>query len=303
MNQPSPVAPPTAGRSSNRPSVSLGREGRITALTLLKSYYDEEIFQAARAADLRRRPRGERSRHTGLGLPGNEVAVPHLYQIIERGKKSQRLAAIEALAAIRAPTSVGMLVKYFNHFSGEDDVRTAILGALNTIAPSHAQVQELDQAVLVDAHQGEEARRIAIEALVEAGKSAQLARHPATDPALGAGGGLRADAQARPGTARTSPATSWRPAPSVPTCAFIRSRRTAATRPRRAPSGLARACPTSRTGCSSACSGGSAETVRSFLVGLTNFPGRLRFPSRVALELLLAIPFVDVETRCSPETS
>ena len=157
------------------------------------------------------------------GSPGNEVAVPHLYQIIERGKKSQRLAAIQSLAAIRAPTSVGMLIKYFNHFSGEDDVRTAILGALNTIAPSHPQVQELDQAVLVDAHQGEEARRIAVEALVEAGKTALLLDTlPRTPPSVQEAAFTRMLNAAARSCPRLHAATSWRPAPSAPTCASTR---------------------------------------------------------------------------------
>ena len=170
MNAPSPAARIPAERTPASP----GREGRVTAIALLKNYYDEEIFnllvKPMYDADLAVSEAAIRA----SGSPGNEVARDHLFKIIESGRKSQRLAAIQSLADIRAPTSVGMLIKYFNHFSGEDDVRTAILGALNTIAPSHPQVQELDQAVLVDARQGDEARRRAVEALVEAEKHALL---------------------------------------------------------------------------------------------------------------------------------
>ena len=170
MKAPSPAARIPAERTP----ASFGREGRVTAITLLKNYYDEEIFnllvKPMYDADLAVSEAAIRA----SGSPGNEVARDHLFKIIESGKKSQRLAAIQSLTDIRAPTSVGMLIKYFNHFSSEDDVRTAILGALNAIAPTSPQVQELDQAVLVDARQSEEARKIAVEALVDAEKDAVL---------------------------------------------------------------------------------------------------------------------------------
>ena len=60
------------------------------------------------------------------GSLGNEIAIPHLYQIVERGKQSQRVAAVQSLTAIRAPSSTAMLVKYFNHFP-EEELRTEIL--------------------------------------------------------------------------------------------------------------------------------------------------------------------------------
>ncbi|MCX7031993.1 MAG: hypothetical protein NTU62_17990 [Spirochaetes bacterium] len=275
MKAPSPAAPIPAERTP----ASLGREGRVTALTLLKSYYDEEIFnllvKPIYDADLAVSEAAIRA----SGSPGNEVAVPHLYQIIERGKKSQRLAAIQSLAAIRAPTSVGMLIKYFNHFSGEDDVRTAILGALNTIAPSHPQVQELDQAVLVDTHQSEEARRIAVEALVEAEKNALLLD--------------------------TLPRTP----PSVQEAAFTRMLRLGGqemldfTKDELAPGPLGaylclytlKAKNQQQNWVLESLQRGPRQTVRSFLLGLAGFQGRLRYPTRV-FRLLLVIPFVDVET-------
>ncbi len=275
MKAPSPAAPIPAERTPT----SLGREGRVTALTLLKSYYDEEIFnllvKPIYDADLAVSEAAIRA----SGSPGNEVAVQHLYKIIELGKKSQRLAAIQSLAAIRAPTSVGMLIKYFNHFSGEDEVRTAILGALNTIAPSHPQVQELDQAVLVDTHQSEEARRIAVEALVEAEKNALLLD--------------------------TLPRTP----PSVQEAAFTRMLRLGGqevpdfTKDELAAGPLGaylclytlKAKNQQQNWVLESLQRGPRQTVRSFLLGLAGFQGRLRYPTRV-FRLLLVIPFVDVET-------
>ncbi len=294
MNQPSPVAPPAAVKTAAPATTVFGREGRITALTLLKSYYDEEIFKLLVRpiydADLAVSEAAIRA----SGSPGNEVAVTHLYQIIERGKKPQRLAAIEALAAIRAPTSVGMLVKYFNHFSGEDDVRTAILAALNSIAPSHAQVQELDQAVLVDTHQGEEARRIAVEALVEAGKAALLLDTlQRTPPAVqeAAFARMLRRGQDLPDFTRDELA----PGPLGAYLCLYTLRADSRDPGQKQPPRPGPSLPYQPNWVLECLQRGQRQTVRSFLLGLTGFPGRLRFPSRV-LKLLLAIPFVDVET-------
>ena len=71
----------------SKTSGALGREGKITALRLLKSFYDEEIFtllvQEFYNSDI-----GVSEAAIGAsGSLGNEIAIPHLYQIIERGKK------------------------------------------------------------------------------------------------------------------------------------------------------------------------------------------------------------------------
>ena len=127
-------------------SVTLGREAKITALTLLKNYYDDEIFsllvKEIYNADLGISEAAIRA----SGSLGNEVAVQHLYQMVERGKQPQRLAAVQSLMAIRAPSSTAMLIKYVNHFP-EEELRTEILRAINTISPTAQQVLELNQAV------------------------------------------------------------------------------------------------------------------------------------------------------------
>src|SRR5208283_3863321 len=88
----------------NAPS-TLSKDAKITALTLLKNYYDEETFtllvKEIYNADLGISEAAIRS----SGSLGNEIAIPHLYQIVERGKKSQRVIAIQSLMAIRAPSS------------------------------------------------------------------------------------------------------------------------------------------------------------------------------------------------------
>ena len=141
-------------------------------------------------------------------------------------------------------------------------MRTAILGALNTIAPTNPQVQELDQAVLVDARQSEEARRIAVEALVDAEKDAVLLEAlPKIEPRRGAGGRVLPDAAARPGAVPDFTNADWsRPARrGLYLCLLCAEGGRAATQAQKqAPSGAEAHLP-ARTGCPSACRRASAR--------------------------------------------
>jgi class 3 adenylate cyclase/HEAT repeat protein len=264
--------------AEKKPAPSLGREGTVTVLTLLKSFYDEEIFtrlvKQFYSTDIAISEAAIRS----SGSLGNEIAIPHLYQIIERGRKSQRIAAVQALAAIRAPSSTGMLIKYFNHFP-EDELRAEILRAINTISPTSPQAQELDQAVYLDPRQSEAVKRIAVEALVEAEKSALLKD--------------------------SLPKAS----PPVQEAAFMKMLQTGG---QEVPDFTGESLSASALGCYlclyavktktpqqnyilEALQKGQRQTVHSFLLSLAQFQGRLRYPTRV-FRLLLIIPYADTET-------
>ena len=145
---------------------TLSREGKITLLSLLKNFYDEEIFKLLVKEFYNSDIAISEAAIRASGSLGNEIAIPHLYQIIERGRKSQRVAAVQALTAIRAPSSTGMMVKYFNHFP-EEELRTEILRGINAISPTAQQVMELNHAVYMDSKQSEAVKRISVEALVE----------------------------------------------------------------------------------------------------------------------------------------
>ena len=264
--------------AERKPTRSLGREGTVTVLTLLKSFYDEEIFthlvKEFYSTDIAISEAAIRS----SGSLGNEIAIPHLYQIIERGRKSQRIAAVQALAAIRAPSSTGMLIKYFNHFP-EDELRAEILHAINTISPTSPQAQELDQAVYLDPRQSEAVKRIAVEALVEAEKHALLKD--------------------------SLPKAS----PPVQEAAFMKMLQTGG---QEVPDFTGESLSASALGCYlclyavkakalqqnyilETLQKGQRQTVHSFLLSLAQFQGRLRYPTRV-FRLLLIIPYADTET-------
>jgi class 3 adenylate cyclase len=257
---------------------TLSREAKITALTLLKNYYDEETFtllvKEIYNADLGISEAAIRA----SGSLGNEIAIPHLYQMVERGKQPQRVAAVQALTAIRAPSSTGMLVKYFSHFP-EDELRTEILRAINTISPTAQQVLELNQAVFADPKQSESVKRIAAEALVEAERYTSLK-------------------EALP-----------KSLPGVQQAAFMKMLQTGSQEVLELPT---EALAPSALGCYlcvytlkaknpqanyilESLQKGDRQTVLAFLVSLSQFQGRLRFPTRV-FRLLLVTPYEDAET-------
>jgi class 3 adenylate cyclase len=257
---------------------TLSRESKITALTLLKNFYDEEVFTLL-VKEIYNSDIGiSEAAIQASGSLGNEIAVQHLYQIIERGKKSQRIAAIKSLMAIRAPSSTGMLIKYFTHFP-EEDLRTEILSAINTISPAAPQVQELNAAVYADPKQSENVKRIAAESLVEAEKYALLKD------------------------------TLPRALPGVQQAAFIKMLQTGSQEVMELPAetlspaarGSYLCVYTLKTRNPQAnyviesLQKGDKQTLLSFLSSLTQFQGRLRYPTRV-FRLLLISPHLGAET-------
>ncbi len=263
------------GTAERNPARTLGREARITAITLLKCFYDEDIFARLVKEMYDADPLVSEAAIQASASLGNEVAVPHLYRIIEHGQRSQRLAAVKALAAIHAPSSTGMLVKYFNHFP-ETDLRTEILAAINLIAPTSQQVTELDRAVLIDPRQSEEAKRVAAEALVE-GERDELLKDllPRASPLV-----LEAVfAKMLQGAAGEPPEVNLERLAPGPLGAWLCLLAVRGKAPQqnwileqlqRAP----------------------RRTLHTFLSRLAGFQGRLRYPTRI-FRLLMVLPYVD----------
>ncbi len=261
-----------------RPAGALSKEARITALTLLKNFYDEDVFNLLVREMYDPDPSISEAAIRSSGSLGNEIAIQHLYQIVEKGRTPQRLAAIQALKAIRAPSSTAMLVKYFNHFP-EEDLRAEILLAINTISPTAQQVMELNGAVYADAKQSEAVKRIAVEAIVES------ERYPLLKDTLP------------------------RALPGVQHAAFMKMLQTGSQEVLELPLGSLSAAALGSYLCVyvlkvktpqgnlvlETLQKGDREVITSFLLSLAHFQGRLRFPTRV-FRLLLVVPYVDAET-------
>jgi class 3 adenylate cyclase/HEAT repeat protein len=256
----------------------LTKDPKITAITLLKNFYDEEVFNLLVKEVYNADTGISEAAIRASGSLGNETAIPHLYKLIEQGKPSQRIAAIQALKAIRAPSSIGMLVKYFTHFSDEE-VRGEILRAITAISPTAAQVQELSQAVYADPRQGEAVKCIAVQALVEAERYPLLKETLTKAPSRVQEAAFAKMLQSGSQEAVEFPPEALSPAAlGCYLCLY-----TLKTKNPQANFVL------------EMLQKGERDTILSFLNSLSQFQGRLRFPTRV-FRLLLVIPYVDAET-------
>jgi class 3 adenylate cyclase/HEAT repeat protein len=265
-------------KRADRLTSELGRESKITVLTLLKNFYEEEIFRLLVKEIYSSDVEVSETAIRASGSLGNEVAIPHLYQMVERGKKPQRIAAIQALAAIKAPSSATTLMKYFTHFP-EEDLRAELLRAVNAISPTADAVQELNQSVFMDPKQGAAVKKIAAEALVE-GERFTLLKDMLP-----------------------------RAAAEVQEAAFIRMLQTGGqevldfTAETLSPTALGcylcvytlKAKSAQQNYILSKLQTGQKQILHPFLLSLTKFQGRLHFPTRV-FRLLLIMPFVDTES-------
>ncbi len=145
-------------------------------LSLLKNYYDEQVFGVLVKDFYNSDPEISLAAIQASGSLGNEVAIPHLYRILEQGSEAQKVAAIRSLAAVNAPSAVERLAKYFTVFPSLQ-IRQELLRALNSISPMHPKVQELNRAVLLEAATSAAFQDTALLGLVEAGDMETVGNH------------------------------------------------------------------------------------------------------------------------------
>lgn len=157
------------GKKLNQKSnPSLSKESKITVLNLLKNFYSESVFNILIKEFYNSDVNISLTAIRASASLGNESAIPHLYRILEHGKNEQKIASIQTLAAINAPSTIEKIAKYFNIFQ-ELDIRREILKAINKISAPHPRARELNKSILLDPK--EKAKKLfsqAIEGLVEA---------------------------------------------------------------------------------------------------------------------------------------
>ena len=90
----------TSKKSDKSEAVSTTIETRITALTLLNSFYDEQIFNILIKDFFNSNMEVSLAAIKASASLGNEAAIPHLCTIIEKGKPVQKNAAIQTLTKI-----------------------------------------------------------------------------------------------------------------------------------------------------------------------------------------------------------
>ncbi|MBN2552980.1 MAG: HEAT repeat domain-containing protein, partial [Spirochaetales bacterium] len=152
-----------------KPKQASTDETRITALTLLKNFYDEQIFSILIEDFYNSNLEVSLAAINASASLGNEAAIDHLHTIIEKGKNVQKKAAINTLTQIRAPSSVGRLVEYFAFFQ-DREIRRELLRSITTIPPMHPKALELCRSLLQDTAGGREYLDIVLPALLEAGE-------------------------------------------------------------------------------------------------------------------------------------
>jgi len=156
-------------KSDQKETASSTNETRITALTLLKSFYDEQIFNILIKDFYNSNGEVSLAAINASASLGNEAAIPHLCTIIEKGKPAQKQAAIRTLTKIKAPSSINRLVEYFTFFQ-DREIRRELLRTITAISPVHPKTLELTRALLQDSAGGQEYFDIVLPALLEAGE-------------------------------------------------------------------------------------------------------------------------------------
>jgi|GEM_PF-1643630 len=156
-------------KSGQKKKTASKNETRITALTLLKNFYDEQIFSLLIKDFFDANVEISLAAINASASLGNEAAIPHLITLIEKGESAQQKAAIQTLTKINAPSSVEQLVKYFSHFQ-DSELRRELLRSTTIISPQHPKTRELTHALLQDTASGQEYLDIVLPALLEAGE-------------------------------------------------------------------------------------------------------------------------------------
>ncbi|MBN1695993.1 MAG: hypothetical protein JW881_00645 [Spirochaetales bacterium] len=151
---------------TKKEEIVFGKESKISILGLLKNYYDDEIFSALIREYYNTDIDISIAAIASSGVIGNEVVIPHLYEIIEKGKPAQRIAAIKTLAGIKAPSSIQRLIEYYGFFHDEA-IRNEIMKSLNTIGPTHKNVGELNRTIFLSPDSNESLKVTVTKALVE----------------------------------------------------------------------------------------------------------------------------------------
>ncbi len=97
---------------------------------------------------------------------GNEIAIPHLHKLIEKGDVRRQLASIKAVSRIMAPSSINMLLKYYELLPS-DEIRLEILRTVNIISPNHKEIINLNKSILSSINDKNEAlNKLALEGLL-----------------------------------------------------------------------------------------------------------------------------------------
>jgi class 3 adenylate cyclase/HEAT repeat protein len=264
--------------------VSLNREAKITVLGLLKNFYDEQIFTILIKEIYNSNLQVSLAAIQGSASIGNEVAIPHLYRMVEHGKVEQKIEAIRSLAAINAPSSIEKLSKYY-HIFPQKEIRLEILKSINRISPMNSKVQQLNRTILLDPDREQGFCDTIMSGLLEAGNLELVQQHLIKAPA----------------EVQRIIFTRLLLASSEEASSFILAYRDDA--PRFDPLTLGcylcayelKTHNPQQNFLLDLLAGSDPKATTSFLATLSQYSGKIQYPTRM-FRLLLRFPFVDRET-------
>ncbi len=147
----------------------MNKEKKITLLASLSNFYDEETFALLIKEYYNSDIDISLTAIKSSASLGNEIAIPHLFKIIEKGVTEQKLEAIRTLAEIKAPSSIARLIQYFNLFK-QKEIRLEVLKAINSIAPLNEKIGELNQSILISVDYNFNFKETAVKGLIKADK-------------------------------------------------------------------------------------------------------------------------------------
>jgi class 3 adenylate cyclase len=145
---------------------SFPRSSTVSILQALKHYPDERVFVAL--TDYFFHPDTDISVEAirSSAHRTNDVALPHLLHLVEKGEQNQKLEALQALAVMHAPLALDSLLNYFAHYE-DAQLKREILKTLNVLVPFQEKILELNRGVLTHNYSDEELCKIAIRGLIE----------------------------------------------------------------------------------------------------------------------------------------
>jgi len=142
----------------------LNKEGIITAVSLMKHFPSEEVAGIVGGLiydeDIDISIEAIRTCTTLISFS----ILDYLLEIIERGKKPQKIEALKTLSIIKSPGIEKELLKYYSVIN-DLDVRIEIIDTLNRLCPDDSRVIELNRSILMDTGVDEKLKCSAVEGL------------------------------------------------------------------------------------------------------------------------------------------
>jgi len=146
----------------------LNKQGIITAISIMEHFPSEEISATIAGFIYDEDLDISIEAIQACAAIKESSSVNCLLEIVEKGKKLQKLEALRALSVIKAPNLEKELLKYYSVVT-DPDVRGEIIDSLNKLCPGDSEVIELNRSILMDGGIDDKLKCSAVEGLTLGG--------------------------------------------------------------------------------------------------------------------------------------